>query len=63
MCVKGIHDKDLIFHVETSEKTVLLQGRELEITAVVKVCSVAHLCPFYDPMNHSPPSSSVRGIF
>ena len=63
MCVKGIHGKDLVFHLETSEKTLLLQGCELEITTVVKVCSVAQLCPFYDPMDCSPPCSSVHGIF
>ena len=61
---KGIHDKDLIFHLETSEKTLLLQGCGLEITAVVKMCSVAQLCPpFCDPMDCSSPSSSVHGIF
>ena len=60
---KGIHDKDLIFHLETSEKTLLLQGCGLEITAVVKMCSVAQLCPpFCDPMDCSSPSSSVHGI-
>ena len=64
ICVKGIHDKDLIFHLETSEKTLLLQGHELEITAVVKMCSVTQLCPpFCDPMDCSSPSSSVHGIF
>ena len=64
MYVKGIHDKDLIFHLETSEKTLLLQGCGLEITAAVKICSVAQLClPFCDPMDCSSPSSSVHGIF
>ena len=64
MYVKGIHDKDLIFHLETSEKTLLLQGCGLEITAVVKMCSVAQLCPpFCDPRDCSSPSSSVHGIF
>ena len=63
MCVKGIHDKDLIFHLETSEKTLLLQGCELEIIAVVNMCSVTQLCPSCNPMVCSPPSSSVHGIF
>ena len=64
MYVKETHDKDLIFHLETSEKTLLLQGCGLEITAVVKMCSVAQLCPpFCDPRDCSSPSSSVHGIF
>ena len=64
MYVKETHDKDLIFHLETSEKTLLLQGCGLEITAAVKICSVAQLClPFCDPMDCSSPSSSVHGIF
>ena len=63
MYVKGIHDKDLIFHLETSEKTLLLQGCGLEITAVVKMCSVAQLCPpfcdpFLDCIAHQTPLST-----